>query len=99
MLPKSAQVGSSCSVNGSSSLHRSLGSSLSSSKHDLQASLGAISIGAPLGDQNNRHLHELMSSLGGSTTSFNEQYPTNEEAKPSFGEYNTVNNACSDMFN
>ncbi|KAL9678859.1 hypothetical protein QQ045_016710 [Rhodiola kirilowii] len=69
LLQKAAQVGSSCSIiNGSSSIHRSLGSSSSSSKHDdLQAiSLGATSFGALLGDpQNNKHLHELMSSLGG----------------------------------
>uniref|UniRef100_A0A7N0ULD1 C2H2-type domain-containing protein n=1 Tax=Kalanchoe fedtschenkoi TaxID=63787 RepID=A0A7N0ULD1_KALFE len=67
LLQKAAQVGSSCSINGSSSLLRSLGNSLSgtSLKHDLKASPGATNFGALLGDENNKNLHEIMSSLGG----------------------------------
>lgn len=97
LLQKAAKVGSSCIVNyGSSSLHRSLGSSLFSSKHDIEAATS--SFGAHLGDENNKHLHELMSSLGGSTTSFNEKYPINEEAKSSFGEYCGINiNSCDGL--
>uniref|UniRef100_A0A7N0TFQ7 C2H2-type domain-containing protein n=2 Tax=Kalanchoe fedtschenkoi TaxID=63787 RepID=A0A7N0TFQ7_KALFE len=67
LLQKAAQVGSSCSINGSSALLRSLGSSLSgpSSKLDLQASPRAIDFKALLGDKDDKNLHEMISSLGG----------------------------------